>query len=769
MARLPDANALGGLPSANSGRTVSTIDTSAIGKGQQALAKGINDLGQGVSSGIQSYADRTGGIEESRANSQYLIEKIKLDEERDNETDPAKLNSFGDRYKSLTEQFAGQISDPRRRESFVQRVGPQVEQSAVRARARGFDMTKDHELASADAEATELRTRGLSAKDEGTRAAVIQAYNDRVDRLKDAGYITDQDAVSRKQKWATNYAWDSFNLLPAGKRLEVSASADVGEKTKSAFEFFRSRGWTPAQAAGIVGNLGGESRFNTSARNPGDGADGSDSIGIAQWNADRATRLKAFAEQNGKPWTDFNTQLAFVDWELRNTHKDAGAALSAAQTPREAAAAVVTKFEKPKGSNISAENSHGWGNRLRQSEAVASQFGGMKIAEADGERMFKFMPPDLQAKAREQAERDFDRQQRDNDKALRAQSADVQRSITDDLASIESRGVELKDLNRDRVASVLGDEAANDWEAQRGRARKIYGALDGIDTLPEGEVEQRLRAIEPTPGSPGFVEDMRAYDKARKKADKFLEARRADPALAVDAFGPVRQARAAAEYEGDGERRSITPASAQAVVSARIAAQKQLGIQEPMAVTRSEARTIARQLRFIGDEDTKGMERFMRQLRGTYGDLADEVLTSSLQLENVNRDLAVLATDVVNKIAVGKMPGIAEARQFEIAAENQGLDSAISGKAPPPRTAPTTSDRLDTYNEGLRRQDALRSSAGNKKPGQQEAVTFDAEDIRWLDKNRTNAEAAFNFDSKYGPKASARILADLDRRKGVTK
>ncbi|TIX76327.1 MAG: hypothetical protein E5V24_30020, partial [Mesorhizobium sp.] len=45
-------------------------------------------------------------------------------------------------------------------------------------------------------------------------------------------------------------------------------------------------------ASGLVGQFAQESGFDTNARNPGDGNDGSDSIGLAQWNGKRATALK---------------------------------------------------------------------------------------------------------------------------------------------------------------------------------------------------------------------------------------------------------------------------------------------------------------------------------------------------------------------------------------------------------------------------------------------------------------------------------------------
>ena len=109
-----------------------------------------------------------------------------------------------------------------------------------------------------------------------------------------------------------------------------------------------NNGLTPTQAAGVASNLNAESRFRTDARNPGDGRDGSDSVGMAQWNGPRAQALQQFAAQQGKDWRDPNVQADFVAYELRTTEGRAGAALENAQTPQQAGAAAIGYF-RPQG------------------------------------------------------------------------------------------------------------------------------------------------------------------------------------------------------------------------------------------------------------------------------------------------------------------------------------------------------------------------------------------------------------------------------------
>lgn len=114
-----------------------------------------------------------------------------------------------------------------------------------------------------------------------------------------------------------------------------------------AMEFYKNRGYSPVQAAGIVGGLRGETaNLNTSQVH-----DGGIGLGIAGWNGDRLKNLNAFAQQKGTSPTDLNTQLEFVDNELRSSEGTAFAQLQAAQSPQQAGQAMLRYF-RPKDWNV---------------------------------------------------------------------------------------------------------------------------------------------------------------------------------------------------------------------------------------------------------------------------------------------------------------------------------------------------------------------------------------------------------------------------------
>ncbi|MEU2036941.1 phage tail tip lysozyme, partial [Nocardia amamiensis] len=118
-------------------------------------------------------------------------------------------------------------------------------------------------------------------------------------------------------------------------------------------------GLTPAQAAGILGNIQVESGFKTDAFNPREGA-----IGLCQWLGGRRRNLERFAATYGKPVTDWKVQIDFMMHELRSGESGAYARLRAAQTPAAAAAVFDQYYERSSG--------EARGQRMAYANAIAA-------------------------------------------------------------------------------------------------------------------------------------------------------------------------------------------------------------------------------------------------------------------------------------------------------------------------------------------------------------------------------------------------------------
>lgn len=112
----------------------------------------------------------------------------------------------------------------------------------------------------------------------------------------------------------------------------------------------------PHMAAGILGNLMAESRFNS---NTSVNDLGLTSGGLAQWRGSRLTELKNFAKSKGKPWTDIDVQVQFLIHELKNSHKGVYNKLLTSKNAEEASEAFA-QFE----------GYAGWDNKLSSARTL---------------------------------------------------------------------------------------------------------------------------------------------------------------------------------------------------------------------------------------------------------------------------------------------------------------------------------------------------------------------------------------------------------------
>ena len=124
------------------------------------------------------------------------------------------------------------------------------------------------------------------------------------------------------------------------------ATTSVTTQAQQAQEFFVGKGWTPAQAAGLVGNFQAESGVNLKPNAVGDGGS---AYGIAQWQGPRQADFQA---KYGFPiqQANLNQQLEFVNYELtQGKEQAAGARLRATTTAGEAAAVTDQYYERSSG------------------------------------------------------------------------------------------------------------------------------------------------------------------------------------------------------------------------------------------------------------------------------------------------------------------------------------------------------------------------------------------------------------------------------------
>lgn len=139
------------------------------------------------------------------------------------------------------------------------------------------------------------------------------------------------------------------------------------------------RGYAPHLAEGISWNLQDESSFKPRAI-----GDSGNAIGLAQWNGRRKRALEQWAASQGRDHWDPETQLDFLDYELKGSEKNAYQKLLAAKTPAEAAIAFNTYFERPAEENLKRRN------------AKYASLGGIQYSPVEREGSMSFLPQDDQ-------------------------------------------------------------------------------------------------------------------------------------------------------------------------------------------------------------------------------------------------------------------------------------------------------------------------------------------------------------------------------------
>jgi hypothetical protein len=169
------------------------------------------------------------------------------------------------------------------------------------------------------------------------------------------------------------YTWEALKKATSGATTtpvtEVPSSVPTEPKKSPeiALAILLSLGWAPHQAAAIVGHAQQESYLDLRPHVVGDGGS---AFGIIQWRLDRFDNLKKFAASRGKPWEDFETQVRFINKELRGSEKFAGNKLLASKDVEQAVEALMHYVRSAGYSKTNPRNGHGFNNRLRNAQAL---------------------------------------------------------------------------------------------------------------------------------------------------------------------------------------------------------------------------------------------------------------------------------------------------------------------------------------------------------------------------------------------------------------
>jgi hypothetical protein len=191
-----------------------------------------------------------------------------------------------------------------------------------------------------------------AALPEDQRKEYIKGYKELEEKWRDpesqAGQVT-RGGKSGLGGYASTAPTANANSIrvPSG-----SAPPSGADRRRYVADFFMKQGWTKEQAWAIAGTLGGE----TSNFNPAEGGGWirsksgrlykEDSYGVGQWHKERRDAFKSVFGKDIQG-SSLEEQLAFVQWELKNTHKRAGEHLQRTNTPYAGVGVLVPEYEAP--------------------------------------------------------------------------------------------------------------------------------------------------------------------------------------------------------------------------------------------------------------------------------------------------------------------------------------------------------------------------------------------------------------------------------------
>ena len=168
-------------------------------------------------------------------------------------------------------------------------------------------------------------------------------------------------------------------VLVAGLNLSNPVQAQAADNNLTAWNFFRAKGFTSAQTAGLIGNFvveSGADPINPAAVQYGGGP----GRGIAQWEGSRRDALYAYANSRGLAWYNLQLQLDFVWKEFMGPESYAYSKLKATTTVSGAAVAVRQYYERP---SVHADQA-----RINAANSIYSRYSGSNPPPVGSETSF---------------------------------------------------------------------------------------------------------------------------------------------------------------------------------------------------------------------------------------------------------------------------------------------------------------------------------------------------------------------------------------------
>jgi hypothetical protein len=260
--------------------------------------------------------------------------------------------------------------------------------------------------------------------------------------------------------------------------------------------------------------------------------------------------------------------------------------------------------------------------------------------------------------------------------AYSALKEEMHQALDDDVRSIRETGVSTNpDL--EKASKALTANRLKKHELDRQEAIMEFNALDGIEALPEQDLQERLNNLEPDPGETFYEMKAKSFAKAMTRADKIRDLRERDPASAVSSLPDVQVAeQGVRENPGD-------PQFVQALVKARMDAQAEVmpdseGLWSP--ITKQESRVILAPTKGLeGNALYKSLEEVQAKFEEQYGPYARVAAAKAFEYDGRSKETAEELAGFVDGLFKGEKISASQIRRLEFLNETDLATRAFGG------------------------------------------------------------------------------------------
>lgn len=182
----------------------------------------IADLGDTIGKIGQQVQDREDKLNYARAKSEYLKSKIQIESEFENDND---YQTYGDRYKAKAtkarDDAVALIRNPMMRESFQFDTDVDIEQGLAGMAKKAFAKEKDNGRAKLSSLLDDSQKLIVSTGDPAIRKSAYENVNQSVDSAIENNWLTREDGVNLKRKFAEESALQEFTSKSAEDQLQM--------------------------------------------------------------------------------------------------------------------------------------------------------------------------------------------------------------------------------------------------------------------------------------------------------------------------------------------------------------------------------------------------------------------------------------------------------------------------------------------------------------------------------------------------------------------